>query len=309
VIKPQVKIAAFNLNRVVGLINSTAFARAAWHHTNLTYERFDSNTVMEMLVQAVTAEPGFASVDQDVRAIELERRKIYAVLVKRAIGALESGPGVFIRYLGELEKSRALALKSVEHTFTDAREINRQISGDLGKAIGVCAGIQLASTLVLVITPVGLTFAGAEAAGAAGMIGFGYSVTKSIAKDLAEAKGAQVIAFDIGKEGAKQVANTRNDKLAEKAIKQIEQHSDLIDEFEEKIEALSASLARKVSSKKIAKLNRQISKAEEAAAGATRARNLAIGKKVASRTLSVAFAAYDVLEAWDDFQKALEDTR
>jgi hypothetical protein len=63
-------------------------------------------------------------------------------------------------------------------------------------------------------------------------------------------------------------------------------------------------LARKVSSKKIAKLNRQIGRAEEAL---SEAKNMASKARLtgiaASKGIPVVFAAMDIWEAIDDLQK------
>ena len=157
-------------------------------------------------------------------------------------------------------------------------------------------------------TPVGLTFAGVSSAATAGWIAFGYSVSKSLAKDLAEAKSAGVMAFEVSKENIpkdviKRAGDIGAEKVADVMEERIERRGDLIEQAEQRIAQLSRQLHRKVSTSKIAKLNRRIGRAEAGADASKNAITKAQIGKIGARSLQVVFAAHDIYEAWEDFEK------
>ena len=188
-------IVAFDLRRVVGLLNGAAYARAVLRHSMLGFERFSENSVMNAVIMAMTGQPGLAEVHQDIGAINSERRKIFTILVDAACEALKSGPAAFVNFLESLQAERDKNLHEVQKIFQTARNIDQNIAGRMQSAIRGCAMVQFGSTIILAATPLGLTFAGASTAVGAGVVGFGYSITKSLVKDMAEAKHARVIAF------------------------------------------------------------------------------------------------------------------
>jgi hypothetical protein len=93
--------------------------------------------------------------------------------------------------------------------------------------------------------------------------------------------------------------------LKEHAAEKLGEHADLIAEAEKKIDELTATLARKVSSRKIAKLNRQIGRAEEGLADAQKLAGKTKLMGTMSKGVPVVFAAMDIWEAIEDYRKEM----
>jgi hypothetical protein len=299
------KVAIFNLKRLIGCLNSVAYARAATIGTSMQYQNFSENGVMNALISACTGEPGIADINQNTIAIEHQRKQFARNYLQTALNKAHDDPSDFLAYLNHLEKVKEQNLALLQQTFQQAAAVNAGIDHSLTIAIDVLAATKAASTIAIAVTPVGLTFAGAEASliATASGVAFVYSVTKGFAKNLAEGKDAKVIAFDTGKEVAKEGFGRGADKVKEKAAEKLAEHADLIKEAEDKIGELTTKLARKVSSKKIAKLNRQIGRAEQTLSEATNLAGKARLAGYAAKGVPVVFAAMDVWEAIDDLQK------
>jgi hypothetical protein len=303
------KIAAFSLRRTVGLLNSAAYARAARNHSSLGRERFSANPVMNAIATAITGQAGIAEVRQNVHAIEVERRKLFDGFLTSAAKAIHNGPASYIEYLKAVQKGRDDDLRAVQDLFRQVANIDNRIAGNLGTAVKACAVVQFGSTIFVAVTPVGLTLAGASTAFTAGMIGFGYSVTNKLVKDVHEAKHAGVIAFDVDIDVGKKIVDLKADQAVENAAKRIETQEGLIEQAQQKLNSLSQSIERKVSSRKLAKLQRQVVRTERAATDAERAVKVAKYGKFAGRALQVVFAAHDIYEGWEDFEKAWDSER
>jgi hypothetical protein len=302
------KIAAFNLRRVIGLLNSAAYARAARAQVYQGSSRFSENTFANALLIAITGEPGYPEVMMDAKQIEAAQRAHLQQLVELALGAMGRGPRDFVSLLEETADERAQDIAAVRNVFRTTIATANRISGNLDTTIKGCAAVQLASTVVLAATPVGLTFAGASAAATTGWVAVGYGVAKNLAKDLGEAKGAGIMAFEVTrknlpKDVIQQAGDTGADKVADAMERRIERHTDLIEQAEQKIAQLSRMVQHKVSTSKIAKLNRQIGRNETAAAASGRAITQAHVVKFFARSLQVVFAAHDICEGWEEFEK------
>lgn len=94
------------------------------------------------------------------------------------------------------------------------------------------------------------------------------------------------------------------EKLAERMAEKMEAHTDLIAQAEAKITQLSRQVAQKVSTKKIAKLDRQIARVQAGADVSASAITKARVGGAAARGLQIVFAAHDIYEGWEDFEKA-----
>jgi hypothetical protein len=259
---------------------------------------------MNAITAAITGQAGFAEVQQNIGAIEVERRKICDDLLTSAAKAIHLGPAAFVDFLKAVNRDRDGDLRAVQDLFRKAVNIDNRISGNLDTAIKACAVAQFGSTIFLAVTPVGLTLAGASTAFGAGMVGFGYSVTKTLVKDVNEAKHAGLIAFDVDKDVGKKFGDLKADRAVEKAAERIETQTEMIEQAERELNALSRSIERRVSSRKLAKLERQVVRTEQTVANAQRAITLAKYGKYAGRALQIVFAAHDVYEGWEDFETA-----
>ena len=304
------KIAAFSLRNVEGLLRLAAYAKAAQRHTAVIRTRYSEYYDWNIIVGAITGEPGYAEISQDVKAMEVEQKKIYEQLVVQSFAALIKGPYAYVAFLEKVDADRQADMDSIEIVYRSAKKISDDITGNLTTAVRACAAIKLLSTIVVAATPVGLTFAGAGAASivGTGWVAFGFSVTKSLAKDMSEARNSGVIAFDVSKQqDPVHVGKKAGDLAAEKVVKKmeerIEKQSGMLEEAEKKIAELSRAVARKVSARKLANAARRIGETEARATGALRGIKWAAGASVAARMFQIAFAAHDIYEGWEDYEK------
>jgi hypothetical protein len=70
------KIAVFSLRNVEGLLRLAAYAKAAQRHTTVVRQPYSQYYDWNIIVGAITGEPGYAEISQDVHAIEVEQKKI-----------------------------------------------------------------------------------------------------------------------------------------------------------------------------------------------------------------------------------------
>ncbi|MBR0852485.1 hypothetical protein JQ543_32475 [Bradyrhizobium diazoefficiens] len=301
-------IVVVDLPRLTGFINSVAYAQAASLYTTIKFEQFSSNVVMNALAQATTGEPGIANIDEDTTALETYRSRRCRELLTAAITKASDSPAGFEAYLQHLDADRRRSLANLQTTFRTANEINQQNDQALSRAIDVLAKIKLGSTVAVAVIPAGLVVAGAATATitAAGVVSLSYGILKDAGKEMAGAGDAKVIAFDLSKNLAKEAAGRVKDKVGDHAAERLTQQSELIVAANRQIDALSMQLARKISSSKIAKLNRQIGRAQDVAQQATRSAAVNRGLMLAAKGLTVVFAAYDV---WEGIEEYKQDTR
>jgi hypothetical protein len=304
------KVAAFDLRRVVGLLNSAAYAMAAQKYTNLTRSKFSDSSAWNAILRAITGETGYPELTQDVRTIEIEQRKNFTTLLSNACSEISCGPARFIGFLEKVQSDRQWHLEAMRMLFRSSISIGNKIAGDLTPVVRGLAVIEYGSTIFVAATPVGLTFAGASALSLASAtwIACGYSLTKNLAKDINEARHSGVIAFDtsINKDPRSigmAVTDTAGQKVERMMENRIEHQTDLIEEAEKEIAKLSRSVARTVSSKKLAKVGRKIDRAQGVATDAAQAVKVAKYATYGARALTVAFAAFDIYEGWEEYEK------
>lgn len=298
------KAAVIELPRFIGFINSVAYARAASLCTTLTYEKFSSNSVMNFLLQATTAEPGFPEVTQDPRQIEVHRKRVAATLLDDALEAAAAGGQRFTAMLTQLESSKQRDLANVQRVFDQAREIGDHIENRLTFAIRTLATVKAASSIMIAVTPVGAAAFGGSAAlvASSGTIALVYSVGKAVAKNAAEGSDAGVIAFEVGKEIGKEGIQKGAEKVEHAAAKSITTHAGLMDDALRKIDVLSRRLARQLPTGKSAQLERRLGRATQSLQMSTKAMQNAGKLRFAAKGVPVVFAALDVWEAIGDWR-------
>ena len=299
------KAAVIELPRFVGFINSVAYAPAASLCTTLAYEQFSTNRVMNFLVQATTGEPGFPEIQQDTRQIEELRKRFVGRLMDDALEAAAGGGPRFSAMMAHLEDSKQRDLMRVQQVFGQAREISANIEGRLTLAVKTLATVKAASSIMIAVTPVGAAAVGASAAlvASAGTVSFVYSVSKAVAKNVAEGNDAGVIAFEVGKEGGKEGIQRGADAVQHAAGRTMTMHERLIDDASRKIDVLTRRLERQLAMAKRAQLDRRLGRATETAATSSRSLQAAGRLRFAARGVPVVFAGLDVWEAIGDFRQ------
>jgi hypothetical protein len=301
----QAKVITVDLRRLTGFVNSVAYAHAALLFTTIKIDAFSPNAIMNAIAQASTGEPGIAEIEENTRALEVYQKRSARELLTAALGKAADSPADFQAYMQHLEADRRRNLVNLQNTFRSANEINQHNDVSLGRTVEVLAAIKLGSTVTLAVVPAGLVLAGAAAATitAAGVVSLSYGILKDVGKETAGAGDAKVIAFDVTKSLVKEGASRAKDKAGERAVERLTEQTELIAAANRQIDALSMQLARKVSSSKIAKLDRQIGRVQQGLQQATRSAAVNRGVMAAAKGLTVVFAAYDVWEGIEEYKK------
>lgn len=299
------KIVTVDLRRLTGFLNSVAYAQAAALFTAIKIDDFSSNAIMNAIAQASTGEPGIAEIEENTKALEVYQKRKARELLNAALAKAADSPGAFHAHLQHLEADRRRNLVWLQNTFRSANEINQHNDVSLGRTIEVLAAIKLGSTITLAVVPAGLVLAGAAAATitAAGVVSLSYGILRDVGKEMAGAGDAKVIAFDLTKSFVKEGVSQAKDKAGERAVERLTEQTELIAEANRQIDALSMQLARKVSNSKIAKLDRQIERAQQGLQQVTRSAAINRGVMVAAKGLTAVFAAYDVWEGIEEYKK------
>ena len=309
-------VACLSLEQIFRLLYSTAFAVAVQQNTRSKWVEYRDSKVLNFIYSAMPWKggPGWIEVEQNWREIECRKRKIFLDHVEVFLRKLELGPGSVVDYLIRMEELRDQAQKGWMDVFIEAGELNRGIIDETGLGISRLAKIKAASTIAVALLSGGTTvFVGGVTASYASAVNLGYSLTASIAKNLAEAKGAKALAIDVGKELVKEKAN----KGAEGGAKMLTSigfwtfvnESGKWDVAVQKVQRLSADLARKTSSAKIAKIGRKVANAQAEVArsgtGMVKGIQLTRAGQMLSVAVPVVFAGLDILLAIKEYT---EDT-
>ena len=294
----QHNVAAYDLKRMVGFANSVAYAKAAAIGTSVKLEKFSDNTIMNALIMACTGEGGFAMPEQDVRQIESYRDRFARKFIADILDCSAKSPGDVAGHFKSLEQEKARALAEVQRYFDAARTINSTIDDRLRLSINTLSSVKAASCLFLAWAPLGAAAVGGVAlAATAGGISLVFSLTKSAAKNLAEGNSVGVIAWDEGKDLAKEGASRGTAQAAAHMTVQ----EQLFQEALGKVRNLSATLEKATRSKYRKSLERQIGKQQAKMAGTGMRAAAAPAARIAAKGLPVVFAAMDTWDAITDF--------
>lgn len=318
----KIRIVAFDLVRLIGFLNSVAYAQAALNHTKLQWrpdQDFAKSRVFSALYSALGyTPPGTAEIAQDTSRIDNDRAHLLAQHWHTTITKIACGPAPLLAYLRSMEEVKEYASKATREVFRDAGQINSEIAGTTHEAIERLAKIRLASTLFILPTAVAVGI-GAAAVGAAGLaldvgaVSASYQVIGSFARTVQEAHGAKAIAIQTGKPAGEYAADRLYDVAADKvkgaAEKQLEKAEPLIKQGERDIAHLARQLKDKTSTKKVAKLGRQLERKTDTLRGSLQQSKNATRTIRAAQTVGVvlqlAFLAYDLYEAVNEYK---EDT-
>src|SRR5579872_639109 len=101
------KIAAFDLRRVLGLLNSAAYVRAASGQIHQGSSRFSEHRFANAQLVAITGEPGYPEVMVDAKQIERSQRVHLDQLAGTAFLSMSRGPRDFAGWLEGVASERA----------------------------------------------------------------------------------------------------------------------------------------------------------------------------------------------------------
>lgn len=306
-------VACYDLKRTLGFLNSCALAHALWLHTDLEWKPYRDSTGLNIIYGIMFWKGGPITVDvkQDWEIIERARIEELQRNKRSFFRKVQEGPRAVAGYLQWKQRERDDTLRRVEETFAEARRIQGEMLQEARTAIRRLAVVKAASSISIAVATGGLAVVGSGLAIAAGNVSLAYQVAGHIAKNLESAKEADAIAIDITigveKELAEEVIQSKvTAAIAAKAIWTVYNQVGLGMAAKAEIKQLSIELARKVSSAKIAKLTRQIARAQGKLSQSVARSGQALSRaSVAARTIPVVFAVKDVIDAVSDYHDDL----
>jgi hypothetical protein len=311
-------VTSLHLARTLTFLHSVALAVAIQRHTHLEWKEDKESQVLNAIYRAMfwKGRPGVAEITQDWRKIEFLQDQTFDQYVRSFCKKLSEGPRAVISYLELLNGLRDDAVGFVKDTFADANQINAEIANETKEAVGSLAKIKLGSNVALAVMSggIGVWGSGGMAFAATGVT-LGSKVVGVVAKNLTSGKDAQAIAIDTGFGISKEVAMAGSEHRLHTGAEYVQARARLQvwkqirngATAEQKINVLSRDLARKVSNAKIAKLNRQIGRAQiqvdKAAAGRVTASRLAGATRLVGKAIPVVFAVHDIIEAVSEYRE------
>jgi len=326
-------VICFDLQRTLIFLKSVALLVAIQRHTQLQWTPYRDSAVLNGIYKVLSwkGAPGTVEVSQDWAKINVTQDQLFEDFVITFCKKLNEGPRAVIQYLTLLERLKEDARGFIAQTFADAKEINNEIAKVANDAVHTLASIKLASSIAVAGLSGGIGVLGSAGgifgftAGVtgkmvfqAGLVSLGYNVAGLAVKSVTSGTDACAVAVRGGlKEAGSQLSEKALDlgaKSAEaQARLQIWTNLRIGRVAEEKIDALSASLARKVSHAKIAKINRQIGKAQlqldTAASERATAARLAGAAKLAGKAIPIVFAIKDIIDAVGEYHEDVGDAR
>ncbi|MDE3176055.1 MAG: hypothetical protein KGM15_08140 [Pseudomonadota bacterium] len=308
-LKPAICPAIVNLSLLCRTLDSAAYFRATADHTFMGREDFDEVVLINLLAQAITGEPGFATVDQNYAAIEQEKRVYAKILLTGALNAAAVGPGPFTDYLQRVDNERRINVMRINDVFNRISGIQKKIEQRLTFAMHTALVLRTAATIGLVVTPLApLVIPALELSLAEGVTLILVSAAYKAGTQALEPKSTpnappNAIAFDINgtvKQIARDGTLEASGRLADASSGDA---SVLLIDAQKQIDVLSRRLGQKLADAKRAQLLRRLDRSEEAVSSAGRSLQIAKWGARAASTFNVVFAAVDVYDAIDDARK------
>lgn len=332
---PDIPLICYDFNAVSRFFRSVAVTMALQRNTSLEWTTYRDSAVINGIYSVLLwkGAPGMAEIRTGNRmAVEQETDQLHERFVLAWLRKLhEGGPEAANVYVSHMAQVREDARDAIDDVMRDAREINSEVINETRDAIVTLGRIRLgASVGVAVIGGVaGVAFAAAAAGGGAaaaggitvlgleagasaaafGAVGFGYSATGSIIKTWEDGPKAKMaaVSMDAGKAAASEAGGTmaqagvsraladqaRSEHIIRSAEGQIRKHSERLGQ-----EGLRKAAMRK-SKNIVQRSTAQVAKESDSLA---RAGKMAKDMGKVAKGIPVVFAAWDILDAWGEYQ-------
>jgi hypothetical protein len=344
----NISVVCYDLPTVSRFIRSCALVIATQHSMKVEWETYrDSKVINAIYTVFFWKEPPGIAVVKDGAPAEIERRtdQMFERFILAWIRKLaEQGPRAGQEYLSFLGHLRDMARNDILNLYREVSGINSDVIREtqqgiqnlarikLGAqvgvaAIGVVVGVGLVVPALVGGTAVaggGLTILGLQA-GAGGtafaLAGAAHSITHSVIKNWETGADAQVAAIvnqDVGTEVAKasvsEALGRGTGRVLDKALAGSAKAQSAIRSAQGEINKQSARLAQQTLTRKgTEKATRRI--ADDTARVAARTAELARHNRIATAarvggvTIPIVFAAWDVMDAYSDYQATMAANR
>lgn len=296
----------------------------------------DSKILNAMAWVFRAGEPGTASVDIATGAeLAGDVEKMTCEFVLSWLKILhEQGPDAAHRYVEKIGRLRSVSYQSIEETFNDVIDINRNITRQLSQSLKRCAQIKLGAGIGLALLSggagvlvaggatgatgvgMGMTLGGGASPGLALMgVGLSNSFAMSVAKSYEGGHGAKAVAIDMSSSAGKALASEGmgqvTSKAAQSAGQTVAKETLARGRAEAQIKYYSQRLGRRsVTAKQYAKNSKRLTAAKGQAHSAGQKIAEASRMRTAAQTLGkavpVVFAAWDIYDSGVDYQEAVK---
>lgn len=301
-LQKNICVAVYDLPSVLRFFGSVAMAHAIEAHTRLIWVDYKDSAVLNTVYKIFfwKGGPGFVEINQDWNVIQQRRNELWSRYTLAFLEKAKTSPDAAASYLETMEKLRDTSLVNVRGLFAEAQKINSEIIGQTTDTIKTLAAVKCGATITLTVLSGGLAVtAGGAIALQAGGVTLGYKVVGAVAKNLAEAKGAQAIGIDVGKEVIEDKAVQPGAEYATRllasrpAVVEAAMKMGLFPAAKGAIDELSRQLGNSRTVARVGKLTARIASRQTGVATALAG--------TAGKAVPIVFAVKDVLGAIDEY--------
>jgi hypothetical protein len=280
-------VACIDIRHIARFCYSVALARGLAHYTELRWVEYRESGVLNLIYTAMPwkGRPGYVEVDTNVVAAREMALKQGSQYQKKFYDKLAASPGEAGKYMSDLERIKSDSIEWMQQIYKEGADINKEVVRETTKGLIALRTIKIGAGL-------------AVAYGSAGALPIAYTVATSVIDNWDDLKKAVIIGgLDIGSgKGAEHAIKIAGQKISAQEV--------LVREAQSIVSAKHAELMRKVSSNKIAKVGRQLGKAEanltQQTSQLSKLGKLSTGAKVVGKTLPLLFAIPDAMDLIDD---------
>ncbi len=315
---PQIRVKplVFDSDKVIPFLRSVAYSFVAQRNTRMEWKEDDSKFMKALYtVFFWKGTPGTVDVTTgDKMKIEKDTQTETARLIEIFAERCSRGPESAANWLLDMERLRDYNLKAVQEVFADAREINREITGDIGKTIVRLAAAKAAATVTVKIM-------GEVVPGAGKWIALGYDIITGTIDEVSQANQANAVAVTLasttaqegGKEALGDAAEWAVDKINGKpTADEFLQMKENMDKLDSKIRDQMERRAQRLldqtggmgkrNADSIKSLSAQIAKNQDKLNAVQKGVVKSAGKAVAAKAVGWAFLGFDIYKAIDEYE-------
>jgi len=336
----NVPVICYDLLAVSRFFRSAAFLIAVQRHTGVEWVTYKDSAVLNAIYTVMfwKEPPGNVQVKEGSReAIQRTTDEQHERFLLTWIDKLhQGGPAAGNAYVTFVAGLRDMVRQDLNNLYREVSQINNDVINHTQEAIVTLARIRLTAAVgVAVIGGVagvafalsaagataagGLTILGLEAGASAttfGLAGLGYSTTNSIIKTWEQGPTAKVaaVSLDLGKYAASEGSGKVAGVMLDKALEQQARSSQIISSAEGQIRKYSQKLAQEsLRKRQIAKATNIVQRSQQQVAqeSAKLAKAGTMGRMArgAGAGIPVVFAAWDIMDAWGDYQDTVQAAR
>ena len=293
----------FDGEQLLRFFRSVAFAKVTARNIKLEWVPYKDSKVLNIIYGLMPwkGEPGTVEVkieNEQMSGVEMQKEADH--FMDLFLEKLAEKPASATAYLSGLENIRQMCLQDIQNVYTEAQAISRELIAETQRGIQRLSQIKLAST-------VALKTAGLVAPAPSFLISLGYDVTLEYIKELGKTDDATMAGIvgikkelvEIGKHKIENTAEHQADKLLRKG----DGYKKEMEALEKKIEDVERQLERKIKQSKRSKFQTRLETRKGELAAQQKGLKGANLKAKGLSAVKYLFFAYDMFEAYHEYQE------